>query len=425
MFTQGTIAEVDILRLSDTIIVDIVKRVNMGNIHINASGNLVVPKEPVINFIEGDGIGKDIWPNAQRVFDVAIARAYGDARKIRWNKILAGEEAFEKTGSWLPEESLESMREHPVTIKGPLGTPTGGGHRSLNVTMRQELDLYACVRPVTYFEGVPSPVKHPEDVNLTIFRENTEDIYAGIEWNADSPAAKSIIEWMQRELGVKNIRFPETSSIGIKPISVEGTERLVRAAVEYGLKRNVPVTTVTIVHKGNIQKFTEGGFLRWGREMIEREYADELASGRLVVDDIIADNFLQQILLNPKRFDIVALTNLNGDYASDAVAAQVGGIGIAPGANINYVTGHAIFEATHGTAPDIAGKNLANPCSVLLSGVELLHYIRFDDAAYMILNAIRRCLKEGVLTGDFTRLIGNVEPVGTKEFCDEVIDRLL
>lgn len=388
------------------------------------SEGLLVPSNPTVDFIEGDGIGKDIWPAAQRVFDSAVLHAYAGERSILWHKILAGEEAFEKTGSWLPQESLDSMKRNLVAIKGPLGMPTGGGHRSLNVTMRQELDLYACVRPVTYFDGVPSPVKRPEDVDLTIFRENTEDIYAGIEWAAGTPEVRKLIGTLLNDYGVANIRFPETSSIGIKPISEEGSKRLVRAAINYGLARDGSLpTTLHIVHKGNIQKFTEGYFLKWGREVAEQEFADELASGRLIVFDVIADNFLQQVLLNPGQFDIVALTNLNGDYASDAVAAQVGGIGIAPGGNINYETGHAIFEATHGTAPDIAGKGIANPCSVLLSGVEMLKYMGWHEAAELVLHGIRGAIADGVLTGDFTRLLPDTKPVGTAEFCEAVIRR--
>lgn len=394
----------------------------MANIQMSDNGQLVTPDNPTIDYIEGDGIGKDIWPSAQKVIDAAVELSYGSSRKILWNKVLAGEEAFEKTGEWLPQATLKSMKDHLVAIKGPLGTPTGNGHRSLNVTMRQELDLYACVRPIVYFDGVPSPVREPEKVDLTIFRENTEDIYAGIEWDAETPEAIRVINFLQDEMGVTNIRFPRTSSIGIKPISREGSERLSRAAIRYGLARSDrDVTTLTIVHKGNIQKFTEGGFLRWSRAMAEREFAQEIASGKLVIRDIIADNFLQQVLLSPEQFDIVALTNLNGDYASDAVAAQVGGIGIAPGANINYETGHAIFEATHGTAPDIAGKGLANPSSLILSGVELLKYIGYTEAADLIMSGVKKTLASDVLTGDFTRLMKNVKPVGTAEFAKSII----
>lgn len=303
---------------------------------------------------------------------------------------MAGKKAHEATGEWLPEATLETIKEDLVAIKGPLETPVGGGIRSLNVALRQELDLYACVRPVRYFKGIESPLKEPEKTSITIFRENTEDIYAGIEWNAGTEEVKKVIDFLQTEMSVSKIRFPETSSIGIKPISQEGSERLIRSAIEYALANNL--TKVTLVHKGNIQKFTEGGFRSWGYDLAKREYADELASGKLVINDIIADNFLQQILLNPEKFDVVALTNLNGDYASDALAAQVGGIGISPGANINYLTGHAIFEATHGTAPDIAGKDIANPCSVLLSGCMLFDYIGWTEVASLITAAIEKHL---------------------------------
>ena len=341
-------------------------------------GKLQVPDKPVIPYIEGDGVGQDIWKNAQIVFDKAIAKVYGGHKQVIWREVLAGKKAYNETGNWLPNETLEIIKTHLLAIKGPLETPVGGGIRSLNVALRQELDLFACVRPVRYFKGVPSPLKHPEKTAITIFRENTEDIYAGIEWNAGTAEVQKVINFLQDDMQVKKIRFPKSSSIGIKPISIEGSQRLIRAAIEYALANNL--TKVTLVHKGNIQKFTEGGFRKWGYELAKREYAAELASGQLVVDDIIADNFLQQILLKPERFDVVALTNLNGDYASDALAAQVGGIGISPGANINYQTGHAIFEATHGTAPDIAGQDLANPSSVLLSGCMLFDYIGWSKS---------------------------------------------
>ncbi len=382
-------------------------------------GIIHTPSNPVIPFIEGDGIGKDIWATAQAVIDSAVAKAYDDSRKIEWKEVLAGEKAFVATGSWLPDETIEAIREYIVAIKGPLGTPTGEGHRSLNVTMRQELDLYACVRPVRYFQGVPSPVKSPEKVNIVIFRENTEDIYAGIEWEAGTKEDKQGIDFLINTMGVKNIRFPKTSSIGIKPISVEGSKRLIKSAIEYALTHEKQI--VTIVHKGNIQKFTEGGFRKWGYELAEQEYSKELASGTLIINDIIADNFLQQALLRPEQFQVVALTNLNGDYASDAIAAQVGGIGIAPGANINYITGHAIFEATHGTAPDIAGKDLANPCSVLLSAVMLLEHIGWSEAASLITKAIEHVIASGHVTGDFARFLPNSTRVGTKEFGELLI----
>ena len=365
------------------------------------NGHLTVSNNPIIPFIEGDGVGRDIWKNARAVFDAAIDKAYQAQKKIEWFELLAGKKAHEATGEWLPEATLETIKEDLVAIKGPLETPVGGGIRSLNVALRQELDLYACVRPVRYFKGIESPLKEPEKTSITIFRENTEDIYAGIEWNAGTEEVKKVIDFLQTEMSVSKIRFPETSSIGIKPISQEGSERLIRSAIEYALANNL--TKVTLVHKGNIQKFTEGGFRSWGYDLAKREYADELASGKLVINDIIADNFLQQILLNPEKFDVVALTNLNGDYASDALAAQVGGIGISPGANINYLTGHAIFEATHGTAPDIAGKDIANPCSVLLSGCMLFDYIGWTEVASLITAAIEKTFAQGQFTADLAQ----------------------
>ena len=365
------------------------------------NGHLTVSNNPIIPFIEGDGVGRDIWKNARAVFDAAIDKAYQGQKKIEWFELLDGKKAHEATGEWLPEATLETIKEDLVAIKGPLETPVGGGIRSLNVALRQELDLYACVRPVRYFKGIESPLKEPEKTSITIFRENTEDIYAGIEWNAGTEEVKKVIDFLQTEMSVSKIRFPETSSIGIKPISQEGSERLIRSAIEYALANNL--TKVTLVHKGNIQKFTEGGFRSWGYDLAKREYADELASGKLVINDIIADNFLQQILLNPEKFDVVALTNLNGDYASDALAAQVGGIGISPGANINYLTGHAIFEATHGTAPDIAGKDIANPCSVLLSGCMLFDYIGWTEVASLITAAIEKTFAQGQFTADLAQ----------------------
>ena len=365
------------------------------------NGHLTVSNNPIIPFIEGDGVGRDIWKNARAVFDAAIDKAYQGQKKVEWLELLAGKKAHEATGEWLPEATLETIKEDLVAIKGPLETPVGGGIRSLNVALRQELDLYACVRPVRYFKGIESPLKEPEKTSITIFRENTEDIYAGIEWNAGTEEVKKVIDFLQNEMSVSKIRFPETSSIGIKPISQEGSERLIRSAIEYALANNL--TKVTLVHKGNIQKFTEGGFRSWGYDLAKREYADELASGKLVINDIIADNFLQQILLNPEKFDVVALTNLNGDYASDALAAQVGGIGISPGANINYLTGHAIFEAIHGTAPDIAGKDIANPCSVLLSGCMLFDYIGWTEVASLITAAIEKTFAQGQFTADLAQ----------------------
>jgi isocitrate dehydrogenase len=382
-------------------------------------GKVVATDNPTILYIEGDGIGKDIWATAEKVFDAAVDKAYDGTRKVDWREVLAGEKAFNQTGEWLPAETVSNIREHLVAIKGPLGTPTGNGHRSLNVTMRQELDLYVCQRPIQYFEGTPSPVKEPEKVDMVIFRENTEDIYAGIEWDAGTPEVQKVIDFLIEDMGVKNIRFPDTSSIGIKPISEEGSKRLIRAAIDYAVTYHRK--TVTIVHKGNIQKFTEGGFRKWGYEVAQEEYAQELASGELVVNDIIADNFLQQVLLRPENFSVVALTNLNGDYASDAVAAQVGGIGIAPGANINYETGHAIFEATHGTAPDIAGKNLANPCSILLSGVMMFQYIGWNEAALLIQDAIMVTIFSKHVTGDFAHQMDDAVQVGTEEFGELLI----
>lgn len=384
-------------------------------------GKLQVPDKPVIPYIEGDGVGQDIWKNAQIVFDKAIAKVYGGHKQVIWREVLAGKKAYNETGNWLPNETLEIIKTHLLAIKGPLETPVGGGIRSLNVALRQELDLFACVRPVRYFKGVPSPLKHPEKTAITIFRENTEDIYAGIEWNTGTAEVQKVINFLQDYMQVKKIRFPKSSSIGIKPISIEGSQRLIRAAIEYALANNL--TKVTLVHKGNIQKFTEGGFRKWGYELAKREYAAELASGQLVVDDIIADNFLQQILLKPERFDVVALTNLNGDYASDALAAQVGGIGISPGANINYQTGHAIFEATHGTAPDIAGQDLANPSSVLLSGCMLFDYIGWSKVSDLIMKAVEKAIANGQVTIDFAKELG-VEALTTRQFSEVLLTYL-
>jgi len=383
------------------------------------NGQLAVSNHPIIPFIEGDGVGRDIWKNARAVFDAAVEKAYQGEKKVSWHELLAGKKAHEVTGEWLPKETLDTIKEDLIAIKGPLETPVGGGIRSLNVTLRQELDLYACVRPVRYFKGIESPLKEPEKTSITIFRENTEDIYAGIEWEAGTAEVKKVIEFLQNEMSVKKIRFPETSSIGIKPISKEGSERLIRSAIEYALTNGL--THVTIVHKGNIQKFTEGGFRKWGYELAEREYADELANGKLIINDIIADNFLQQILLNPEKFDVVALTNLNGDYASDALAAQVGGIGISPGANINYVTGHAIFEATHGTAPDIAGKDIANPCSVLLSGCMLFDYIGWTEVASLITKAIETTFAKGQFTADLAQ---GKQVYSTSDFAAKLIENM-
>ncbi|MGT2907138.1 NADP-dependent isocitrate dehydrogenase [Streptococcus dentiloxodontae] len=386
-------------------------------------GQLQVPEYPIIPYIEGDGVGRDIWKNAQAIFDKAVEVAYQGQRRVDWQEVLAGKKAFDTRGQWLPQETLASIKEKLVAIKGPLETPVGGGIRSLNVALRQDLDLYACVRPVRYFKGVPSPLKEPEKTNITIFRENTEDIYAGIEWEAQTADVKKVIDFLQEDMQVSKIRFPQTSSIGIKPISIEGSKRLISSAIDYALKNGL--TTVTLVHKGNIQKFTEGGFRKWGYELAQEKYADALADGRLVINDIIADNFLQQILLNPERFEVVALTNLNGDYASDAVAAQVGGIGISPGANINYQTGHAIFEATHGTAPDIANQDLANPCSVLLSGCMLFDYIGWSEVSDLITQAIEKAIAKKEVTNDFACLMSGVKGLSTSQFSQVILDYII
>lgn len=385
------------------------------------NGRLLIPDQPIIPYIEGDGVGQDIWPEAQKVIDAAIEKAYNGQRSIHWKEVLAGEKAYALTGSSLPDETLKTIREHLLAIKGPLGTPVGKGHRSLNVALRQELDLFACVRPVRYFQGVPSPLKHPEKTDITIFRENTEDIYAGIEWDAGTEEVATVISFLQEKMGVAKIRFPESSSIGIKPISEEGSKRLIRSAIEYALKHQLK--TVTLVHKGNIQKFTEGGFRKWGYELAQEEFSNELDNGSLVINDIIADNFLQQILLAPEKFDVVALTNLNGDYASDALAAQVGGIGISPGANINYQTGHAIFEATHGTAPDIAGQNKANPSSVLLSACMMLEFMGWNEAAEKIIVALEQAISHQQVTIDFASALG-VESLSTSQFAEALIARI-
>lgn len=411
-------------------------------------GVLNVPNNPVIPFIEGDGIGPDIWAAASRVLDAAVEKAYNGEKKIEWKEILAGEKAFEQTGNWLPEETLEAVREYIIAIKGPLTTPIGGGFRSLNVALRQELDLYTCLRPVRYFNGVPSPVKRPEDTDMVIFRENTEDIYAGIEWQKGSPEAKKVIDFLRNEMGVKNIRFPETSGIGVKPVSEEGTYRLVRGAIEYAIKEGRK--SVTLVHKGNIMKFTEGAFKNWGYELAEKEYGDKVftwakydeivekegqqaankaqadaeAAGKIIIKDTIADIFLQQILTRPKEFDVVATMNLNGDYISDALAAQVGGIGIAPGANINYETGHAIFEATHGTAPKYAGLDKVNPSSVLLSGELMLRHLGWNEAADLIMSSMDKTIEEKVVTYDFARLMEGATEVKCSEFANALIKNM-
>jgi len=415
---------------------------------MGAGGKLNVPEQPVIPFIEGDGIGPDVWNASRRVLDAAIASTYGGKRKIEWKEMLAGEKAFNKTGEWLPAETLETAREYLVSIKGPLTTPVGGGIRSLNVAMRQELDLYVCLRPVKWYRGVPSPVVHPEKVDMVIFRENTEDIYAGIEFASGTDEAKKIIAFLGEMGAAKKIRFPETSAIGIKPVSKDGSERLVRAAIKYALEHKLP--SVTLVHKGNIMKFTEGGFKIWGYELAEREFADQVytwgqwekarktegedaanakmkkaeSMGKLIIKDVIADNFLQQLLLAPQDYSVVATLNLNGDYISDAAAASVGGIGIAPGANINYLTGHAVFEATHGTAPKFANTDSMNPSSLLLSGVMMLEYMGWTEAARSIENALAETIMRKRVTIDFFNLMHDATLLKTSEFADDVIKNL-
>ena len=412
------------------------------------NGALNVPNNPIVPYIEGDGIGPDIWAAASRVLDAAVEKAYNGEKKIEWKEVLAGQKAFDQTGEWLPQETLDVINEYLIAIKGPLTTPIGGGIRSLNVALRQVLDLFVCLRPVRYFDGVPSPVKRPEDTDMVIFRENTEDIYAGIEYAKGSDEAKKLIEFLQNEFGVQKIRFPETSGIGIKPISEEGTKRLVRAALNYAIKEGRK--SLTLVHKGNIMKFTEGAFKTWGYEVAEQEFADKVftwnqydkikdaegteaankaqsaaeAEGKIIVKDSIADIFLQQILTRPKEFDVVATMNLNGDYISDALAAQVGGIGIAPGANINYETGHAIFEATHGTAPKYAGLDKVNPSSVLLSGVLLLEHLGWNEAANSITKSVEQTIASKVVTYDFARLMDGATEVKCSEFADELIKNL-
>jgi isocitrate dehydrogenase len=452
-----------------------------GKISI-ADGILQIPDDPVIPFVEGDGTGRDIWRASRRVFDAAVEKVYGGKRKIVWFEVLAGEKAFNKTGEWMPADTLTAFREFLVGIKGPLTTPVGGGIRSLNVALRQELDLYVCLRPVRYFSGVPSPVKRPQDVDMVIFRENTEDIYAGVEWAAGTPEVKKVIDWLQSEMKVKKIRFPETSGIGIKPISREGTERLVRAAIQYA--QAFQRKSVTLVHKGNIMKFTEGAFRDWGYAVATREFrahtvtereswilgnkekngaltieenaraiepgydlmTDEQKSkvrrevesalallpthgdgkwkSKILVRDSIADITLQQVLTRPKDFDVIATPNLNGDYISDALAAQVGGIGIAPGGNINYETGHAIFEATHGTAPKYADLDKVNPGSVILSGTMMLRYMRWEEAADAIEKALEKTIGQKRVTYDFERQMEGATILRTSEFASAIIENL-
>ena len=412
-----------------------------------AGESLHVPSRPIIPFIEGDGTGPDIWAASQPVFDAAVEQAYGGEREIQWMEVLAGEKAFNLTGSWLPDATLDAFRAYLVGIKGPLTTPVGGGIRSLNVALRQILDLYACVRPVRWFEGVPSPVKRPDQVEMVIFRENTEDIYAGIEFEEGTDAARRFLSLVEEHFGerFRKIRFPESSGIGIKPVSREGTERLVRSAIRYALENGR--RSVTLVHKGNIMKFTEGAFKAWGYELAEREFGDRVFTwaeydrvaasdgadaanraqkaaedaGRIIIKDSIADAFLQQILTRPADYDVIATLNLNGDYISDALAAQVGGIGIAPGANINYTTGHAIFEATHGTAPKYAGKNMVNPGSVILSGEMMLRYMGWTEAADLIIQGLQGAIGQKTVTYDFERLMEGATKVSTSEFGEQII----
>lgn len=415
-------------------------------ITIDSNGKLLVPDNPVIPFIEGDGIGPDVWRASKRVIDAAVEHCYLGKRKIEWIEMLAGEKAFNATGEWLPSATLDMAREYLVSIKGPLTTPVGGGIRSLNVALRQELDLYVCLRPIHWFVGVPSPVHYPDRVDMVVFRENTEDIYAGIECAEGSPEAKKLMEFIRTELGGGDkVRFPETTAFGIKPVSKEGTERLVRSAIQYALDHNR--TSVTLVHKGNIMKFTEGGFKKWGYELAVREFGDKIytwnqweatkkekgeeaaieemekaqGEGKLVIKDVIADNFLQQILLAPQDYSVIATLNLNGDYISDALAAAVGGIGIAPGANINYQSGHAIFEATHGTAPRFANTDTMNPSSLILSGVMMLEYMGWGDAAKCIKNGLQTAIMHKRVTVDFYKLMTDATQVKTSEFAEEII----
>ncbi len=412
------------------------------------NGKLNVPDNPVIPFIEGDGTGPDIWNASVRVFDAAVEKAYLGKRKILWKEVLAGEKAFSATGNWLPDSTLDAFREYIVGIKGPLTTPVGGGIRSLNVALRQMLDLYVCLRPVRWFKGVPSPVKDPGAVDMHIFRENTEDIYAGIEFMQGTPEAEKLREFLVNEMGVKKIRFPESSSLGIKPVSLEGTERLVRAAIEYAVSRRLP--SVTLVHKGNIMKFTEGAFKNWGYQLAEREFSDKvftwaqydrivtengkeeadklqqqaIESGKIIVKDVIADAFLQQILLRPREYSVIATLNLNGDYISDALAAMVGGIGIAPGANINYSNGYAIFEATHGTAPKYAGLDQVNPGSVILSGAMMFEYLGWNEAARLIYSSMEKTIAMKKVTYDFHRLMEGATKLKTSEFATAMIENM-
>ncbi|PID91851.1 MAG: isocitrate dehydrogenase (NADP(+)) [Bacteroidetes bacterium] len=414
----------------------------------NKLGRLQVPDHAIIPFIEGDGTGPDIWAASVRVFDAAVEKAYGGKKKIVWKEVYAGEKAYQLTGKWLPEETLDTIHEHLVAIKGPLTTPVGGGIRSLNVALRQILDLYVCLRPVRYYEGVPSPVKDPSKTDMVIFRENSEDIYAGIEWLTGTPEGEKVKSFLLNEMGVSTIRFPESASIGIKPVSREGSNRLVRAAIQYAVRNDLP--SVTLVHKGNIMKYTEGQFKQWGYELAEKEFGDRvftwsqydriaekggkqkadevqaeaLKNGKIVIKDVIADAFLQQILTRPAEYSVIATMNLNGDYISDALAAIVGGIGIAPGANINYESGHAIFEATHGTAPKYAGLDKVNPGSVILSGVMMLQYLGWNEAADTIIAGLKKSIAQKRVTYDFARLMDDPEELSCSAFGDAIIENM-
>ena len=399
------------------------------------NGKLIVPDEPLVHYIEGDGIGVDITPVMINVVNAAVNKAYSQSKKIHWNEVFAGQKAFDLTGEWLPDDTLEAMRTGLVSIKGPLTTPVGGGIRSLNVALRQKLDLYACVRPVRWYEGTPSPVRRPQDVDMIIFRENSEDVYAGIEWEAGSPEVEKVINFLQEEMGVTKIRFPDTSGIGIKPISSEGTSRIVRAAINYAIDQDKP--SVTIVHKGNIMKFTEGGFRDWGYQLAKDEFgATELDGGpwctmtnpktgnQIIIKDVIADAMLQQVLTRPREYGVLTTMNLNGDYISDALAAQVGGIGIAPGANINYDTGISIFEATHGTAPKYAGQNKVNPGSLILSAEMMLRHMGWDEAADLIVKGMEGAISAGTVTYDFERLMDDATLLSCSEFGNALISHM-
>lgn len=395
----------------------------MSKIEVKPDGTLLVPHNPTIPFVTGDGVGVEITPAMQQVLNAAVDKAYGGSRKLDWMEVQAGGRAYEALATYLPDETMQAFRDYHIGIKGPLTTPVGGGIRSLNVALRQGLDLYVCLRPVRWYRGVVSPVKHPELVDMVIFRENTEDIYAGIEWDTGTPEAEKFYRFLSEEMGVKKVRFPESSSFGVKPVSREGSERLVRAACQYALANGLP--SVTLVHKGNIMKYTEGGFKRWGYEVAEREFGEAIASGKLVIKDCIADAFLQNALLKPEDYSVVATLNLNGDYVSDMLAAQVGGIGIAPGANINYATGNAIFEATHGTAPDIAGRNVVNPCSLILSGVMMLVHLGWTEAAACVEQALERSFAAGYATADLARFMPEGKALGTHEFAEHLVSEIM